>query len=309
MSDEFFIENQVKFMYGKYYHDIINNYSIKKENSNNIISVIDCFNIDNLAEYNNNGTRERLKEFINILKRFWKKDQRDYFISCNWHDNVHYDKFIITYNRDFNTINQVIFPLYDYHLPCNLRVIDDRHFNNKQNKIIWRGTSTGHDEIQHNKRYNIISRNFNIHNEIDIGFSNLCQVVYENNRDSYHRLQKNYIDKNEQLNYKFILNIEGNDTSSSFPWALASNSCPLHNYPFKSETYIFGMKLEPYVHFIPINNDGSDLVEKYNWCINNLNKCEEIANNGKRYMEKYTRDDLFDEVMVRFFNLYPKTID
>jgi hypothetical protein len=69
------------------------------------------------------------------------------------------------------------------------------------------------------------------------------------------------------------------------------------------------MKLEPYVHFIPINNDGSDLVEKYNWCINNLNKCEEIANNGKIYMEKYTRDDLFEEVMVRFFNLYPKTID
>lgn len=189
----------------------------------------------------------------------------------------------------------------------HLRIHDPIDFRNKQNKLFWRGTSTGHDEIQHNKRYNIISRNFNIHPEIDIGFSHLCQIVYDNNRHAYDRLRKGNLDKHDQLQFKFILNIEGNDASSSLPWALASNCCPLHNYPYKSETYLFGLGLEPYVHFVPINNDGSDLVEKYNWCLNNLHKCEEIARNGKKYMEKYQRDDLYDKIMERFFNLYPKT--
>ena len=99
--------------------------------------------------------------------------------------------------------------------------------------------------------------------------------------------------------------IEGNDCASNFPWALLSNCCPLHNYPFTCESYIFGQGLEPYVHFIPINNDGSDLLEKYYWCLNNMDKCEKISNNGKKYMEPYLRDDLFDEVMKVFFTVYP----
>ena len=65
------------------------------------------------------------------------------------------------------------------------------------------------------------------------------------------------------------------------------------------------MGLEPYIHFVPINNNGSDLLEKYNWCLNNLDKCEEIANNGKQYMKYYVNDNVFDKVMYKFMDLYP----
>ena len=65
------------------------------------------------------------------------------------------------------------------------------------------------------------------------------------------------------------------------------------------------MEIKPYVHFIPINNDGSDLYEKYMWCINNLEICEEIANNGKEYMKYYLDNDLYHEIIKKFFNLYP----
>ena len=308
MSDEFFIENQVKFMYGKYYYPIINNSTIYSKNIDREISVHNCLYNQSGIDYKNDGTQDRLRDFINILKKYWKKNPYGYIISSNWHDNVHYDNFVITYNRDFNSKNQVIFPLVSYHLPMYLKIDDHTDFRSKQNKLFWRGTSTGHDEIQHNKRYNIISRNFNVHHEIDVGFNHLCQCVYENNRDAFDILKKENLDKHDQLQFKFILNIEGNDASSSFPWALASNCCPLHNYQYKSETYLFGLGLEPYIHFVPINNDGSDLLEKYNWCLNNLHKCEEIARNGKKYMEKYQRDDLYNEIMIRFFNLYPRYV-
>jgi hypothetical protein len=42
---------------------------------------------------------------------------------------------------------------------------------------------------------------------------------------------------------------------------LVSNCCsPAAQYPFSWEIYFFGRRLEPYVHFVPVKNDGSDLV-------------------------------------------------
>lgn len=307
MHDEVFLSRQICYMYGKYYDQVVNHGAIYQPKSKFDFSVHDCFNHDE-APNCREGTRDRIREFIQFLRRFWNKDRNEYTIACNWHDNVHYDKFILTYNRKHGTRNQVIFPLLNYSIPSSMRIDDHIDFRHKQNKLFWRGTSTGNDDINQNKRYQIISRNFHAHPEIDIGFSNLCQPVYENNRDRFHQLTKGNLDKQSQTQFKFILNIEGNDAASSFPWALASNCCPLHNYPFNFETYVFGMGLEPYVHFVPINSDGSDLVEKYHWCINNQDKCEEIARNGKIYMEKYLRDDLFDQVMRRFFNLYPRIV-
>jgi len=122
-------------------------------------------------------------------------------------------------------------------------------------------------------------------------------------------MYKAHLDRSQQITFKFILNIEGNDVASSFPWALASNCCPLHNFPFNYEFYTFGLGLEPYKHFVPINSDGSDLLEKYNWCLSNLDLCEEIARNGKIYMENYLREDLYDQVIERFFDLYPKVFN
>jgi hypothetical protein len=311
MFDELFIENQIRFMYGKYYNNLISNdfnNIISIEKSNYDISVVDCFNNeDALLNYDKN-IMERLKDFIQILKQYWNKEHEGYVITTNWHDNVHFDKFIITYNRIYNSTNSIIFPLVGYHLPSVLKIEDNISYKHKNNKLFWRGTTTGDDNILHNIRYNIISRNFNIHPDIDIGFSNFCQCVYDNNKQAFDILKKDNLDKKNQLHFKFILNIEGNDAASSFPWALASNCCPLHNYPFRSETYLFGQGLEPYIHFVPIKNDGSDLLEIYYWCLNNQEKCETISLNGKKYMEKYRDVDLFDKIMTKFFDLYPKTI-
>jgi len=303
-----FVNTQIKYMYGEYYEYILNNkHIIINEIHNNDILVNDCFgnnlNVDKL----NIGfaCQERTRDFINILKKFWNKDKMHYLIKSDWNDARTFDSFIITYNRKFNYKNQIIFPLYHYHTPLSIKINDTTHFKNKLNKLFWRGTSTGSDNIQENTRYKIVSRNMGIHPDIDLGFSHFCQDVYTNNKRMFNGLYKNGMDKNTQTQFKFILNMEGNDCASSFPWALASNCCPLHNYPFTWETHMFGLEIKPYVHFVPIKNDGSDLLEKYTWCLNNLDKCEEIANNGKKYMKMYLRDDLFSEIMKQFFQLYP----
>jgi hypothetical protein len=169
---------------------------------------------------------------------------------------------------------------------------------------MWRGTTTGSDDINNNIRYKIVSKNYNIHPEIDIGFSSFVQAVYESNKTKFELLKKPNVSIDDQYNSKFILCIEGNDWASSFPWALASNCCPLHNYPFSYDSYIFGKGLKPYVHFVPVDNDGSNLLEQYNWCLNNMSECETIANNGKQYMQQYLDSGLFEKVMQTFVESY-----
>lgn len=305
-DDVKFIENQVKFMYGKYYEDIINNAPFSLKNNHNTITINECFQFT----YNHNNQDAliyRLSGFISVLKKYWNKDIDNYIFKTDWNDNRDYNEFIITYNRKYNSKDNIMFPLLDYHFPEYIKIEDNIPFLSKQNNIIWRGSTTGSSSLQENIRYNIVVNNINKNKHIDLGFSHMCQDVYYDNVNAFDNMYKGQISRKEQLNHKFILNIEGNDCASSFAWVLSSNCCPLHNYPFTWETYIFGSGLEPYIHFIPIEKDGSDLIEKYDWCMNNLDKCEEIANNGKKYIEKYLRIDLYDRIMQKFFNLYPKT--
>jgi hypothetical protein len=42
----------------------------------------------------------------------------------------------------------------------------------------------------------------------------------------------------------------------------------------------------PWVHFVPVKHDLSDLIEKIEWLINNDEKAEEIANNGRSLYKK-----------------------
>uniref|UniRef100_A0A6C0AZL0 Glycosyl transferase CAP10 domain-containing protein n=1 Tax=viral metagenome TaxID=1070528 RepID=A0A6C0AZL0_9ZZZZ len=306
MTDDFFISQQVQFMYGNYFNDIINNNIISNEKSDYDIPVLNCFQDNNFNSKKDICSKNRLRDFIYLLKKYWKKEKDGYTITCNWHDNTTYQKFILTHNRVYNSKSQVIFPLVDYHLPNCIKINNDIEFKSKTNKLFWRGSTTGSCDVQNNIRFNIVSKNAHAHPDIDVGFNNMCQRIYLNNKEEFIKLKKEHKNQSDQLLYKFILSMEGNDWASSFPWVLSSNSCPLHNYPFHHESYFFGMGLEPYVHFIPVNKDGSDLVEKFQWCLQNLDKCEEIANNGKKYMEKYQRTDLFEKVMLEFFNIYPK---
>lgn len=42
----------------------------------------------------------------------------------------------------------------------------------------------------------------------------------------------------------------------------------------------FYSNLEPWVHYVPIKSDFSDLLEKVEWLRNNDDKAKEIAKNG-----------------------------
>ena len=302
-----FILQQVKFMYGKSFDKMKMYKYLNYEQESNISTINIKTMLDSESQDPINGLVIRNNYFVKLLKQFWdhSKDPSEFLAKVDWNDSRHYLEEVIVYNRPYDNRNQIIFPLENYQSPNSVFNNDTLSFNNKKNGILWRGATTGYTTMSKNKRCNIVTSNFSAHDDIDLGFNVLCQQIYANNKELLDKYCKPSKTIKEQLDYKFVLNIEGNDLTSSFPWALASNSCPLHNYPFSHESYFFGKGLEPYVHFVPIKNDGSDLVSQYHWCLENLEKCEEIANNGKKYMQDYLDPELYDNVIDTFIKIYP----
>lgn len=66
--------------------------------------------------------------------------------------------------------------------------------------------------------------------------------------------------------YKGIVILEGNDVSSGLKWAMLSSSVVLMAKPLFT-SWAMEELLEPWIHYIPIESDFSDLEEKVAWMI------------------------------------------
>ena len=85
----------------------------------------------------------------------------------------------------------------------------------------------------------------------------------------------------EQSKYKYIIHIEGHVESFRLSMELAMNCVILM---VKSKWNIwYSEKLKPWIHFVPVKEDLSDLVEKILWCKNNDSKCSEIAKQSRKF--------------------------
>lgn len=113
----------------------------------------------------------------------------------------------------------------------------------------------------------------------------------------------------ESLKYKAIIMLEGNDVSSGLKWALYSNSVVLTQVPTKT-SWAMEEWLEPWVHYIPINKELSDVDEKMQWVLDHDEKAKEIAHRGSLWIKDLllhpdaARDDelIYDDLLRRYMS-------
>lgn len=89
----------------------------------------------------------------------------------------------------------------------------------------------------------------------------------------------------EQSSYKFIIHIQGHTQAFRLSIELAMNSVLLivkGKYRLWYES-----KLIPWKHFVPVESDLSDLLEKVSWCLENDRECEQIAKNARQFYDTY----------------------
>ena len=316
------IEERVKYYLGKYYHTKIyheilpskyiengNKFAYSENmliNKNNLYNIFKKYTHDDI-EYH------YLYPLIEILNEI-NFDNKS-FLYC-WGDISHSigRDAVITKTRPRGNKTMILQKLVNFRHWNEKNFKDvisyDIAFNRKINKAIWRGASTGF--VQNiGSRFDLIKKYFN--NEIiDVGFSKIVQ-----DKDEYKYYLKNIIPIKEQLKYKFIISVEGNDVASGLKWQLYSNSIVLMYQP-TIESWLMEFKLKPYVHYVPIKNDFSDILKQIDWCNNNYDKCIEIIKNSTKYIkqflnlrkEKIIRKKIFQKYFenIIFFKKNPQNI-
>ena len=175
----------------------------------------------------------------------------------------------------------------------------DIPFNKKINSLLWRGTDTAYND--NDKRSETILKYQNSKNtNIDIKFT---KFVNKRDLSKYKIAKKMTI--GEMLKYKFLLSLEGNDVATNLKWILLSNSVVLMAKPTKCSWFMEDM-LIPFTHYVPLNDDCSNIEEMYNWCMDNLDKCKVISQNATSFMKKFLNDEnekyILNKVLKEYFD-------
>jgi len=305
-------EDRIKYYLGNLY-----NIYIKNEH----IEYIDIVNEKERIEFNriqlinndilfNDNYHHHIRYYVTDLRKDFKNSEiKNFNIYIALGDiNTKMNKYCFTRARpidltdNFNILLNLDTPV---HWDCLNDVNNfDIPFDKKNNKIIWRGTSTGYrgGDPSNIPRVNLVNKYQNHKNKnIDIKFSHLCQNVINNNYIF------NNLSMKEQLESKFLISVEGNDVASNTEWVLYSNSVVIMSKPTMC-SWSMQDKLIPGIHYVEVKSDHSDLEEKYEWCLNNLEECKKIAENGKKFIEQFLDKEKEKKITNKIIEIYCKTI-
>lgn len=207
------------------------------------------------------------------------------------------DFSLIAYNRQTYNRQILLWPL-SYHVEESRKGFGDTiPFLSKQFGVVFRGSCSSpiypkqldvRPPIKKTSRYEILLKNHHF-SWADLGLTKFHlyekDPAYPQEYTDLHLLDKGDLTREAQMQYKFVLCIEGADISTSFGWALASHCVAIHPYPFLFEVWYF-KDLKPWIHFVPIALDGSDLFEVMQWCVFHPKECEKIAITSRNYMHR-----------------------
>ncbi|RKF22159.1 lipopolysaccharide A protein [Alginatibacterium sediminis] len=167
-------------------------------------------------------------------------------------------------------------------------VKDTLPFLDKQNKLVFRGAVT------------------QVHREqfLEAHFNNpLVDAGQTNPEGSQRGWKKPFMSIKEQLGYKFILCLEGNDVASNLKWVMSSNSlvfCP----KMKFETWFMEGSLVAGQHYVEIMDDYSDLDEKVEFYIQNTDEAQTIIQNAHDHVSAFLNSDLEDFICIKTLERY-----
>lgn len=171
-------------------------------------------------------------------------------------------------------------------------VNDITAFKEKKNMAVWRG------KAYRDHRQKFLEMFYN-HPKCNVGQTNTKGNIST-------PWQKKKMSLKEQLEYKFILSIEGNDVASNLKWVMSSNSLAFMTKP-KYETWFMEGRLIPNYHYVLLRDDYSDLEEKIDYYTVHNDEAEAIIANANAYTKQFRdekREDLISLlVLQKYFKL------
>jgi hypothetical protein len=134
----------------------------------------------------------------------------------------------------------------------------------------------------------------------------ICNIGKINSNSLNSKWMAKRMTINEQLKYKFILCLEGNDVASNLKWVMSSNSIALMPKP-KYETWFMEGRLIADYHYIEIKDDYSDLEERLRFFIKHPKKAELIIENANKHVEQFKDQNNEDLISLMVLDKYFKS--
>lgn len=172
-------------------------------------------------------------------------------------------------------------------------------FENKIDKAVFRGISSGYGTlVRNNPRIKILKIAKENPNILDAGIIEWKQNYRKRFGDKdYKKIQDAVITQfptvkdltlEEQGHYRYIINLPGYYSDSSFIQLFKLNSVILH-VPNNENCLWFESILKPYIHYVPLDKDLKNLKSQIQWCKKNQEICKNIIKNmNKFYIEHLT---------------------
>lgn len=188
----------------------------------------------------------------------------------------------------------------------------DTRWEDKKNIAVFRGSSTGSgvtsdesNKLYYNPRLKIRKLSMKYPEYIDAGITKWqrrARKLKGNDKLVYPTEGKtidgkddeiNYLTIEEQSQYKYIINIEGNTSSFRLSMELATRSLILKvdsvwNIWYSKMLIPFNIKtgtIDTEAHYIPVKRDLSDILDIIKWCNNNSNICKKIVENARKFYD------------------------
>eukprot|EP00511_Aplanochytrium_stocchinoi_P012144 CAMPEP_0204876814 /NCGR_PEP_ID=MMETSP1348-20121228/47848_1 /ASSEMBLY_ACC=CAM_ASM_000700 /TAXON_ID=215587 /ORGANISM="Aplanochytrium stocchinoi, Strain GSBS06" /LENGTH=212 /DNA_ID=CAMNT_0052033617 /DNA_START=690 /DNA_END=1325 /DNA_ORIENTATION=+ len=184
-----------------------------------------------------------------------------------------------------------------------LRASASTPWKQKKEVMFFRGDSTG-------GRLEVIKRYINFPTDvIDVGFSSLVEGYKLDPKNQQYL--RGRVSLKEQLSYKYFLVLEGNDVSSGLKWMLYSDSVV-----FMARPTIVSWAMEefliPFVHYVPLKNDHSDILEMIQWAKKNDDLVRNISRHATQFIEdlfvspqaKRDNQHIIHQIILRYHRLY-----
>lgn len=252
--------------------------------------------------YNKLGEKKELSESVDALLNFrMDKRNKTYF----------FDTYEFT--RYFKNDLKVAFKFGDVtFVPHEPAIVKSRPVGvNNANSVLLNldkvrhFTFTSDNKDFRTKKNMLVSRNYVIQPHrlkfLEMYFRHpMCDVGKINNNGENTDFLKDILTIDEQLGYKFILCLEGNDVASNLKWVMSSQSLAVMPLP-KYETWFMEATLIPDYHYVLIKDDYSDLEERLNYFMDNMDKALEIIQNAHQYINQFKakqREDLISLLVL-----------
>lgn len=162
-------------------------------------------------------------------------------------------------------------------------------WNSKQKILFFRGADSGawdHAMWKSSPRPKLIYLSLQYPHLIDAKFSRLLAYPGDNFKMKQKRARKeglmgNYVSMREHPRYRYLMDIDGHCAATPrFPLSLHSNSVILKN--MTNSVLWFYPTIKPYVHFIPVAEDLSNLLTQLEWAKNHDEECQQISHNARQ---------------------------